>query len=83
VIALPAAVDAMVAWLAATRDVANKPWIVLDPMTGADTSTLQLVGELAEETDLPSGDALAAELTRFLREEDQRRDNGDDVARDQ
>ena len=41
------------------------------------------VDELAEETDLPSGDALAAELTRFLREEDQRRDNGDDVARDQ
>src|SRR6478672_4669071 len=41
------------------------------------------VDELAEEKDLPSGDALAAELTRFLREEDQRRDNGDDVARDQ
>jgi len=41
------------------------------------------VDELAEEKDLPSGDALAAELTRFLREEDQRRDNGDDVARGQ
>src|SRR5436305_2796152 len=41
------------------------------------------VDELAEDKDLPSGAALAAELTRFLREEDQRRDNGDDVARDQ
>jgi proteasome assembly chaperone (PAC2) family protein len=40
------------------------------------------VDELAAEVDLPSGDALAAELTRFLRE----RENGiggDDVARDQ
>src|SRR5690348_1184902 len=41
------------------------------------------VDELAEEKDLPSGDALAAELTRYLREQDQRRDDGDDVARDQ
>jgi proteasome assembly chaperone (PAC2) family protein len=39
------------------------------------------VDELGDETDLPSGDALAAELTRFLRE----RENGDDddVAREQ
>ena len=40
------------------------------------------VDELAAEVDLPSGDALAAELTRFLRE----RENGiggDDVAREQ
>jgi predicted ATP-grasp superfamily ATP-dependent carboligase len=40
------------------------------------------VDQLAEEADLPSGDALAAELTRFLRE----RENGtgdDDVAREQ
>jgi proteasome assembly chaperone (PAC2) family protein len=37
--------------------------------------------ELVEERDLPSGDALAAELTRFLREREQ--DDGDDtVARD-
>jgi proteasome assembly chaperone (PAC2) family protein len=37
--------------------------------------------ELEEEGDLPSGDALAAELTRFLREREQ--DDGDDsVARD-
>jgi predicted ATP-grasp superfamily ATP-dependent carboligase len=38
------------------------------------------VDELVEEADLPSGDAIAAELTRFLRE----RENGDDdVAREQ
>jgi predicted ATP-grasp superfamily ATP-dependent carboligase len=39
------------------------------------------VDELGDEIDLPSGDALAAELTRFLRE----RENGDDddVARKQ
>src|SRR5919206_67139 len=34
------------------------------------------VDELAEEADLPSGDAIAAELTRFLRQRD--RDKGDD-----
>ena len=38
------------------------------------------IDELAEEAELPSGDAIAAELTRFLRE----RENGDDdVAREQ
>jgi predicted transcriptional regulator len=38
--------------------------------------------ELTAESDLPSGDALAAELTRFLREREE--DEGDDgpVARD-
>ena len=37
--------------------------------------------EIEEEPDLPSGDALAAELTRFLREREQ--DEGDGpVARD-
>jgi predicted ATP-grasp superfamily ATP-dependent carboligase len=38
------------------------------------------VDELSEEDDLPSGDALAAELTRFLRERENGHD-GDDVAR--
>ena len=39
------------------------------------------VDELAEEADLPSGDAIAAELTRFLRD---RENGGDgDVAREQ
>jgi proteasome assembly chaperone (PAC2) family protein len=39
------------------------------------------VDELAEEGDLPSGDAIAAELTRFLRERERDQDGGDDVAR--
>ena len=38
------------------------------------------VDELEEQTDLPSGDALAAELTRFLRERDE---EDDDAAREQ
>jgi proteasome assembly chaperone (PAC2) family protein len=38
------------------------------------------VDELASE-DLPTGDALAAELTRFLREQDRRDGGPDDVAR--
>jgi proteasome assembly chaperone (PAC2) family protein len=37
--------------------------------------------EEEEEGELPSGDALAAELTRFLRERDE--ENGDDAAREQ
>src|SRR5256714_185687 len=35
------------------------------------------VDELEEQTDLPSGDALAAELTRFLREREEDDDGGD------
>jgi predicted ATP-grasp superfamily ATP-dependent carboligase len=58
--------------------------VASDEETSAYVQELERrVDELAEEKDLPSGDALAAELTRFLREEDKRRDNGDDVARDQ
>jgi predicted ATP-grasp superfamily ATP-dependent carboligase len=39
------------------------------------------VDELAEEADIPSGDAIAAELTRYLRQRD--KDQGDDdVARE-
>jgi predicted ATP-grasp superfamily ATP-dependent carboligase len=58
--------------------------VASDEETAAYVQELERrVDELAEETDLPSGDALAAELTRFLREQDQRRDDGDDVARDQ
>ena len=40
-----------------------------------------LLDELEEHEDLPSGDSLAAELTRFLRERDA--ENGDDGPRDQ
>jgi predicted ATP-grasp superfamily ATP-dependent carboligase len=38
------------------------------------------IEEITEE-DLPSGDTLAAELTRFLRQHDRRREDGDDAAR--
>jgi hypothetical protein len=37
--------------------------------------------QLEEASDLPSGDALAAELTRFLRERDE--EDGEDAAREQ
>lgn len=37
--------------------------------------------DLPDEADLPSGDTLAAELTRYLRERDE--DDGEDVAREQ
>ena len=40
------------------------------------------VDELEEQHDLPSGDALAAELTRFLREREQN-GGGEDAAREQ
>src|SRR5205809_5177432 len=40
------------------------------------------VDELEEQTDLPSGDALAAELTRFLREREED-DDGGEAAREQ
>jgi predicted ATP-grasp superfamily ATP-dependent carboligase len=53
----------------------------------ADSETAAYVEELEQRADtidpeqLPSGDALAAELTRFLREREKH--NGDDAARDQ
>jgi predicted ATP-grasp superfamily ATP-dependent carboligase len=56
--------------------------VASDEETSAYVSELERrVDELAEEADLPSGDAIAAELTRFLRD----RENGDDddVAREQ
>jgi proteasome assembly chaperone (PAC2) family protein len=55
----------------------------------SDEETASYVEELErrsdsieESTDLPSGDALAAELTRFLRERDEE-DGGEDAAREQ
>jgi len=57
--------------------------VASDPDTAAYIEELeQRADTLAEEADLPSGEALAAELTRFLRERE--RENGDDdVAREQ
>ena len=37
---------------------------------------------IADEADIPSGDAIAAELTRYLRERDNDDQGGDDVARE-
>ena len=47
--------------------------VASDEETAAYVEELeQRADELAEEADLPSGDALAAELTRFLREREPR-----------
>jgi predicted ATP-grasp superfamily ATP-dependent carboligase len=52
--------------------------VASDPDTAAYIEELeQRADTLAEEAELPSGDALAAELTRFLRERDDERDDGD------
>jgi predicted ATP-grasp superfamily ATP-dependent carboligase len=58
--------------------------VATDDETAAYVQELERrVDELAQESDLPTGDAIAAELTRFLREQDRRRDDGGDVAREQ
>jgi proteasome assembly chaperone (PAC2) family protein len=57
--------------------------VAADDETSAYVQELERrVDELAEEADLPSGDALAAELTRFLRERENGDDDGPDVARE-
>ena len=48
--------------------------VASDPDTASYVEELERRTDLIEETELPSGDALAAELTRFLRE----RERGDD-----
>jgi predicted ATP-grasp superfamily ATP-dependent carboligase len=56
--------------------------VASDPDTAAYIEELeQRADTLAEEAELPSGDEMAAELTKFLR--DRERENGDDVAREQ
>jgi proteasome assembly chaperone (PAC2) family protein len=56
--------------------------VSVDEETSAYVQDLERrVDELSEEADIPSGDAIAAELTRYLRQRD--KDNGDDdVARE-
>jgi predicted ATP-grasp superfamily ATP-dependent carboligase len=64
-----------------TRQVSEA--VASDEETAAYVQELERrVDELAEEDELPSGDALAAELTRFLRERENGEDGGD-VAREQ
>ena len=56
--------------------------VATDEETAAYVQELERrVDELAEESELPSGDAIAAELTRFLRDRERDQDGGDDVAR--
>jgi len=59
--------------------------VASDSETAAYVEELeQRVDTLSEEENLPSGDSLAAELTRFLREREQNEGDGpDDVAREQ
>ena len=57
--------------------------VAADEETSAYVRELERrVDELAEEADLPTGDAIAAELTRFLRERENGDDDGPDVARE-
>jgi proteasome assembly chaperone (PAC2) family protein len=57
--------------------------VAADEETSAYVEQLeQRVDEIAAEADIPSGDSIAAELTRFLRERENGQD-GDDVAREQ
>ena len=53
-----------------------------DEETAEYVQELERRAEMIDETDLPSGDSLAAELTRFLRERDEQ-DTPPDVATDQ
>jgi proteasome assembly chaperone (PAC2) family protein len=52
--------------------------VAADDETAAYVEELEgRIDEIVEETDLPSGDTLAAELTRFLREREEDDDQGD------
>ena len=53
-----------------------------DEETAEYVQELERRAEMIDEEDLPSGESLAAELTRFLREHDEQ-DEPPDVARDQ
>ena len=53
-----------------------------DEDTAEYVQELERRAEMMDESDLPSGDSLAAELTRFLRERDEE-DKPPDVATDQ
>ena len=69
------------------RDAAERYSEQVSEAVAADAETAAYVEELEERTDavdesqLPSGDTLAAELTRFLRERDERDETDPDVAR--
>ena len=54
-----------------------------DEETAAYVEELERRSDEIDEDDLPTGDALAEQLTRFLREQDDADDDGPDVARGQ
>ena len=56
--------------------------VATDEETAEYVQELERRAEMIDETELPSGDSLAAELTRFLREQDEQ-DGPPDVATDQ
>ena len=57
--------------------------VAADDETAAYVEELEgRIDDLVEESDLPSGDSLAAELTRFLREREEDDDGDPPVARD-
>jgi predicted ATP-grasp superfamily ATP-dependent carboligase len=55
--------------------------VATDEETAAYVEELEQRADEIDEESIPSGDSLAAELTRFLRERES--GNGDDAARDQ
>ncbi|MBD0330978.1 MAG: PAC2 family protein [Thermoleophilia bacterium] len=57
--------------------------VASDADTAAYVEELERRADELGPVDLPSGDALAAELTRFLRERERQGDDGPDVAREQ
>jgi hypothetical protein len=58
--------------------------VASDPETAAYVEELeQRTEEIEAEENLPSGDAIAAELTRFLREREQEDDGGTPPPREQ
>jgi predicted ATP-grasp superfamily ATP-dependent carboligase len=75
-----------------TSDLGAQAEIYVDQVSeavAADEDTAAYVEELEnraddldDDTELPSGDALAAELTRFLREREEDEGDDDSVARD-
>jgi hypothetical protein len=57
--------------------------VAADAETAAYVDELERrVDEAVEEGDLPSGDAIAAELSRFLREREEDENGGPDAARE-
>jgi glycosyltransferase involved in cell wall biosynthesis len=76
--------DQLVDAAAALREAGDDRIAIVAAGNGTEKERIERrVDELGHEADLPSGDSIAAELTRYLREQDEQRGDDDDVARDQ